>query len=46
MKTLLNLVDNNGKQYLYYIVTYIKVIINVCYKNNEFLDYIYIFDIS
>ena len=43
--SLLNLIDNNGKQYLYYIVTYIKLIIKVCYKKNEFLDYIYIFDI-
>ena len=44
--SLIDLMDNNGQKYLYYIIKYIKEIIKVCNKNNEFRDYIYIFDIS
>ena len=40
-----NLKNVKGKQYLIYIIDYIKYIINICDKNEEYLDYIYIFEI-
>ena len=43
--TFLSLTDEKGKQYLYYIIRYIREIINICDKNDEYADYIYIFDI-
>ena len=41
----INLKDEKGNQYLIYIINYIKYIINICDKNEEYLDYIYIFEI-
>ena len=43
--TFLSLTDDKGQQYLSYIIKYIRVIITICNKNDEYLDYIYIFDI-
>ena len=43
--TLLNLNDDKGKPYLSNVIKYIKVILNLCDKNQEYRDYIYVFEV-
>ena len=43
--SLFNLIDNNGKQYIYYTINYIKNIINICDKKKEYTDLKYVFEI-
>ena len=42
---IINLNDNNGIAYFDYIIKYMKYIINICDKNKEYRDYIYVFEL-
>ena len=43
--TLINLKHNDGMSYLEYIIKYMKYIINICDKNKDFTEYIYVFEL-